>query len=129
MASVNLYDPETMMGSVWREEDAPAKIAEGYITEEEYKARCAAKAEAERQEWLTSEDTLPERFSMLRRARDAKIAEWDYYVLADYPDVGSAMKTAVLEYRQALRDLPSQEGAPWDGGGELTPWPDDPRSA
>lgn len=129
MANVNLYDPETMMGSVWREEDAPAKIAEGYITEETFRAQQEAQAETERQEWLTSEDTLPERFSMLRRERDIRIAAWDYYVLADYPDVGSALKTAVLEYRQALRDLPSQEGAPWDGGGELTPWPDDPRTA
>lgn len=31
--------------------------------------------------------------------------------------------TALLTYMQALRDLPAQVGAPWDGEGELTPWP------
>jgi hypothetical protein len=29
----------------------------------------------------------------------------------------------IKAYRQFLRDLPAQEGAPFDGGGELTPWP------
>ncbi|MDY0204729.1 MAG: phage tail assembly chaperone [Desulfovibrio desulfuricans] len=32
----------------------------------------------------------------------------------------------IKAYRQFLRDLPAQEGAPWDGGGELTPWPELP---
>ena len=31
-----------------------------------------------------------------------------------------------LEYRQKLRDLPKEDGAPWDGGGEETPWPINP---
>lgn len=35
-------------------------------------------------------------------------------------------RTAVQAYRQALRDIPAQEGAPWDGGGKETPWPDLP---
>ena len=30
---------------------------------------------------------------------------------------------SLLTYIQALRDIPQQEGAPWDGGGEQTPWP------
>ena len=34
--------------------------------------------------------------------------------------------TALLTYIQALRDIPAQPGAPWDGGGELTPWPELP---
>ena len=34
--------------------------------------------------------------------------------------------TALLTYIQALRDIPAQPGAPWDGGGELTPWPEIP---
>ena len=29
----------------------------------------------------------------------------------------------LIIYRQELRNLPSKEGFPWDGGGELTPWP------
>ena len=42
--------------------------------------------------------------------------------MPDYP-LNDISKEAVKMYRQALRDLPSQEGAPWDGGGEETPWP------
>ena len=42
--------------------------------------------------------------------------------MQDYP-LDNTLKEAVQLYRQALRDLPSQEGAPWDGGGEETPWP------
>ena len=45
--------------------------------------------------------------------------------MQDYP-LDNTHKEAVRHYRQALRDLPSQEGAPWDGGGESTPWPDLP---
>ncbi|WP_300125776.1 phage tail assembly chaperone [Desulfovibrio sp.] len=32
-------------------------------------------------------------------------------------------------YAEALCELPAQEGAPFDGGGELTPWPDAPAVA
>ena len=42
--------------------------------------------------------------------------------MQDYP-LDNTLKEAVRLYRQALRDLPSQEGAPWDGGGKETPWP------
>lgn len=43
----------------------------------------------------------------------------------DYP-LDNTRKEAVRLYRQALRDLPAQEGAPWDGGREETPWPEIP---
>ena len=45
--------------------------------------------------------------------------------MQDYP-IPADQRTAVQAYRQALRDLPAQEGAPWDGGAEDTPWPDLP---
>ena len=32
----------------------------------------------------------------------------------------------VKTYRAALRALPEQSGAPWDGGGDETPWPEAP---
>lgn len=61
-------------------------------------------------------------FASLREKRDAKLAETDFYLAADYPiDVDKLALVRV--YRQALRDLPAQEGAPWDGGGDETPWP------
>lgn len=66
-----------------------------------------------------------ENFDSLRSARDSKIAATDYMLLPDskYSDED---KEKIQNYRQALRDLPSLPGAPWDGGGEQTPWPDFP---
>lgn len=69
--------------------------------------------------------TAEELFTSLRTERDKRIAETDYLAMPDYP-LTPEKKEAVVAYRQALRDLPSQAGAPWDGGGELTPWPEKP---
>ena len=60
-------------------------------------------------------------FDMLRKERNKRLAETDYFVTSDYP-LPEDRRTAVLTYRKALRDLPSQEGAPWDGA-EHVPWP------
>lgn len=61
-------------------------------------------------------------FSTLRSERNQRLEATDYLMLADYP-ISDTSRKAVVEYRQALRNLPSQKGAPWDGGGPLTPWP------
>lgn len=61
-------------------------------------------------------------FASLREKRNAKLAETDFYLAADYPISEDKLET-VKTYRQALRNLPEQEGAPWDGGEEGTPWP------
>ena len=66
--------------------------------------------------------TVMELFASLRAERDRRIAATDYLVMPDYPLTEEA-KATVSTYRQALRDLPQQAGAPWDGGGDLTPWP------
>ncbi len=79
-----------------------------------------AKAEAERQ--YNSDEA---RYQRLRTERDKRIADTDYMAMPDYP-LFDAKREAVLAYRQALSDLPSQEGAPWDGGGDATPWPEKP---
>lgn len=64
-------------------------------------------------------------FAYLRAERDRRLSATDYLLMPDYP-LDDTLKGAVQLYRQALRDLPSQEGAPWDGGGEATPWPEIP---
>ena len=69
--------------------------------------------------------TEAELFQQLRAERDRRLAATDYLLMPDYP-LDDTLKGAVQAYRQALRDLPSQEGAPWDGGGEATPWPEIP---
>lgn len=76
------------------------------------------------EEQYNSEET-EKLFASLRAERDKRIAETDYLILPDYP-ITKANKDKVKEYRQALRDLPEQEGAPWDGGKEGTPFPEFP---
>lgn len=66
----------------------------------------------------TSEELMQE----LRVARNARLAETDFYLMSDYP-ADAEVLTQVKTYRQALRDITVQSGAPWDGGGAETPWP------
>ena len=73
----------------------------------------------------SEEELLEEKFSSLRAIRDGKLNATDYLIMPDYP-ISADELAAVQEYRQALRDLPSQDGAPWDGGREETPWPEMP---
>ena len=84
--------------------------------------QAAADAEAARLAEYNSEEA---RFERLRSERDQRLAATDYLLMPDYP-LSDDQRTILQVYRQALRDLPSQEGAPWDGGGESTPWPDLP---
>ena len=78
--------------------------------------------------------TTEELFDMLRSFRDGRISAvlWMRERHADELELGKEISltpeqyTALLTYIQALRDLPAQPGAPWDGGGELTPWPTKP---
>lgn len=94
-----------------------AQKPDGYLTPEEWDKAYPA-----------SEPVPPaeaELFQMLRSERDRRLAATDYLLMPDYP-LDDTLKGAVQAYRQALRDLPAQEGAPWDGGGEATPWPEIP---
>ena len=75
--------------------------------------------------------TIEELFDRLRSFRDARISAvlWMRERHADELELGKETTltpeqyTALLTYIQALRDLPAQPGAPWDGGGDETPWP------
>jgi hypothetical protein len=69
--------------------------------------------------------TAEQLYASLRTARDMRLADTDKYMLPDYPITEEALAQVKI-YRAALRDLPAQPGAPWDGGGELTPWPELP---
>ena len=66
--------------------------------------------------------TVDALFARLRTSRDARLTATDKYLLADYP-VSADNLALVKAYRAALRTLPEQTGAPWDGGDESTPWP------
>ena len=100
--------------------------AEKVRLEQEAAARAAEKAEAEAAR-LAEYNSAAARAIRLRTERDARLAVTDKYLLSDYP-ISAEDLTTVKAYRQALRYLPAQPGAPWDGGGELTPWPELPKT-
>lgn len=57
----------------------------------------------------------------VRDKRDNLIGETDYYLMPDYPSNPQNLEELKI-YRQALRDLPKQEGFPRD-----VRWPDVPK--
>lgn len=65
--------------------------------------------------------TAEELSERLRNITASRLAETDMYGMADYPD--NEKRAAFRAYRAELRELNHQEGAPWDGGGDETPWP------
>ena len=71
--------------------------------------------------------TTAAQFTSLRAERDVRLASTDKMLLPDYPISADAL-AQVKAYRAALRDLPDQPGAPWDGGGVETPWPELPKT-
>ncbi len=103
-------------------DDEVAPYVALWQAEKERLEREEAAAEAAR---LAEYNSAAARAIRLRTGRDARLAVTDKYLLSDYPISAEDLAT-VKAYRQALRELPAQEGAPWDGGGELTPWPEIP---
>lgn len=61
----------------------------------------------------TPEEKLAEAEEEVRAKRDRLIADTDYLLTPDYP-IGAEDLEAVKTYRQALRDVPQQEGFPYD---------------
>ena len=57
----------------------------------------------------------------IRDKRDNLLGETDYYLMPDYPSNPQNLKELKV-YRQALRDVPKQEGFPRD-----VRWPDVPK--
>ena len=95
---------------------------EGYITAEDWDAaRAAEEAEAEADR-LDEYNSVAARARRLREARNQRLAETDYLMMRDYP-LTEEEDQVLAGYRQTLRDLPAQDGAPWDGGEDETPWP------
>lgn len=48
--------------------------------------------------------------AIVRRDRDARLRATDVYLLADYPGMTVEALEQIKAYRQALRDVPEQEG-------------------
>ena len=95
------------------------------------KKEWVALTEKETEAHLNPQPTVEQLAATVRAERDSliKSVRWcierhsDELVLGKETTLTPEQYTALLTYIQALRDLPAQPGAPWDGGGELTPWP------
>lgn len=61
----------------------------------------------------TEQELYDEAAEEVRMKRDSLIAETDYLLAPDYPIEPESLE-AVKVYRQALRDVPQQEGFPFD---------------
>ncbi|NDH00421.1 MAG: hypothetical protein EBY43_04970 [Opitutae bacterium] len=65
------------------------------------------------------EPPLDDRIAFARQERNMVLAETDYLMFSDTPEPSQAM----LDFRQALRDVPQQEGFP-----DNIVWPEKPAS-
>ena len=98
----------------------------GYVLRDEtYLAQKQEEADARYAEWIVNPETEQDRFDMLNQGCAQRLSATDRYMTPDYP-ISDESKEALFAYRKALRELNHQEGAPWDGGGSLTPWPEMP---
>lgn len=74
--------------------------------------------------WRSKEQIDQEReaqaWASLRAERDRRLAETDWTQLPDVP-LTAEQRAAWQQYRQALRDVPQQPGAPYD-----VMWPEPP---
>jgi hypothetical protein len=75
-----------------------------------------AEIEAREAEWLAGADIR--KAAKVREERNEKLAATDWTQAADVPQ---AVKDNYASYRQALRNVPSQDGFPW-----TIEWPTQP---
>ena len=68
----------------------------------------------------TEEEKYEEAANAVRSKRDALLSETDYLMASDYP-ISDEDREKVRVYRQALRDVPEQEGFPY-----TIVWPEKP---
>lgn len=94
-----------------------------YVTTIPDRPGILARIEANLDAWhdaVVSEATRTEAWRA-RCERDDLLAKCDYTMGTDYPAT-DAERDAWRTYRQALRDIPEQEGFPWD-----IAWPEPPK--
>lgn len=94
---------------LWEDVNAYAEAHPEMVTEEEPYSRTVP--------------TTEELASCIRAERDRRLAMTDHLVMPDYQLDADKLKE-IKVYRQALRDLPQQEGFPWEGpNAPACPWP------
>lgn len=81
----------------------------------------------EEQPYVPPVPTVEELAARVRAERDRRITATDYLVMPDYP-LDTDKLEEIKVYRQALRDLPQQQGFPWEGPDDpACPWPGNPQ--
>lgn len=124
----NVYTPDRRNYIVVPDDKLQEHLNKGYKTYEMLKPVFEAEAEERLQEKLNNPQYIAELFELLRMQRSLRLAEYDTKISQIERQARLGMDVAEQiaawdAYAQALCSLPEQEGAPWDGGGELTPWP------
>lgn len=106
------------------EENATIKIYEydTYRINIDYRDGIKEEIKNNYQEWLKNakQSEYSELATKIREKRDKLLDATDKFTIIDYP-ISENSKQEVLEYRQKLRDLPEQEGFPYD-----IKWPEKP---
>lgn len=123
LRAASLFDMDTFVQRGWRQLSASEIAAAGMTGYEHLINPVNTVANADGSITFTPPTPLSNEdlFESLRIATQQRLTETDQYGMDDYPD--NEKRAAYRLYRTALRELNRQEGAPWDGGGELTPWP------
>ena len=112
--------------------DYAAEVAPYVAHWEREKARLAAEAVAVEEARLAVYNSTEARAARVRAERDRRLTSTNWLVERHAEQVGAgavptltaAEYTALLGYRQALRDIPQQDGFPWTGPDDpACPWP------
>lgn len=119
-----------------KETDYEAQVAPFVELWEEEKARLEEEAAAAEASRLAEYNSEPARAARIRAERDRRLDATTWLVERHKEQTAGNIETsitgedyaALLTYRQALRDLPQQEGFPWEGPDDpKCPWPDEIR--
>ena len=117
-------------------DDYEADVAPFVDLWEAEKARIEEEAAAAEASRLAEYNSEPARAARIRAERDRRLDATTWLVERHKEQTAGNIETsitgedyaALLTYRQALRDLPQQEGFPWEGPDDpKCPWPDEIR--
>ena len=75
----------------------------------------------------TNAEKLKEHQDFIRLVRDTKLRKCDKMSPMRWYGMTEEKKQEWANYRQALLDIPQQEGFPWDGDMDKAPWPTEPK--
>ena len=120
IAQVNFYFDVIQL--VATEDDIQKWAAKTYSITTRWSENLEGKVEGNYQEWFAAAESVYvlEIEEKVKKDRNSLLAKSDYTMTADYPCADSE-RNAWISYRQALRDLPDQQGYPLN-----VVWPDAP---